>query len=460
MITWLVALGLASAPSVSESLSNGDFKNGVAGWQVDAADEQVRFSVSQGHARLHTPSGSSAGSMTIAIQKVDAISWRGRTVQLTARVRILSGAAGIRFAAVHDQPTRRLVRVISPAGTLKPDGKWHIVRVHGRIGADADYLNTGLYVVGATDADFDDVRLELYLPPKRPTSAYASKVLTKALDKIQQLHVNARDNKLWSEMKARARRDAAGAQTTADLAPAITALLGDLNEHHALLETPEDVQAITAQQGATTYRPPSVTLVEGSLGYVMLPGFNLSRHADVEPAKSYIRTVRTGLEDLDSKPLCGWIVDLRDDDGGTTQVMASAVAGLALFDIKDWPDEYADDISMASENYHWLMTEGRHQLSQADKPVALLIGGQTGSAGEDTALRFIGRPRTRSFGSPTAGFTSSNERAELADGYTLYLPNIYMHDREGNAAKDRLMPDEPSDDPIDAAKRWLFSQCK
>lgn len=456
MINWLAAMAVASTPAIYPNLYNGQFSHGTAGWEVD---QGYPFSSSKGHARLLAPSGTPVGSMAIALQKVDAKPWRGKTIELIAKVRLRAGAAGIRFVAVHSEPTRRLVRVISPASSVLPDGKWHVLRVHGRVGEDADYFNIGLFGAGASDADFDDVRLAEYKPQNRQMSAHASKELTKALDAIHRLHINARDNKRWPEMAERARHDAAGARTTADLAPAITALLGDLNEHHALLFTPEDQNASTSDQSKDNYPQPSVTLTEGGVGYVTLPAFNLSREADVVPAKSYIRTVRKGLETLDAKPLCGWIVDVRGNSGGTTHVMASAVAGLARFDIKDWPDQY-DDYLKNTPIYSWLATETQHDLKQGDKPVAVLIDGQTGSAGEDTALRFVGRPPTRSFGSPSAGFTSANERVELADGYVLLIPSIYMHDRNGNPTKDRVMPDEQTDDPMTAAKRWLSSQCK
>ena len=461
MIAWFVALALASAQGGFPNLQNGDFSRGAAGWELDHKPTDDSFSASDGHAVLRLPNDLPAGTMVIAIQKVDAEPLRGKSVELTAKVRVHQGAAGIRFAAVHANPVRRLVRVISPAGSIPDDGKWHAVRVHGRIAADADYLSLGLYGVGATNADFDDVRLGLYTPPQKPMSAYASKVLIKALEKIHRLHINARENEHWPELAAQAQRDAAGAQTTADLAPAISALLGDLNEHHALLETPEDTQAFTAEQSSDTSPRPSVTLIDGKFGNVSLPGIDLGlgQAADVVAAKSYIRTVRSGLESIDTKPLCGWIVDLRGDTGGSTHTMANAVAALALFDPKDWPDEYAEDPDWPQE-YHWMLTDTHHRIRQGDKPVAVLIGGETGSAGEDTALRFIGRPLTRTFGSPTAGYTSANEKVALADGYALVIPSGYMHDRHGNLAKDRLVPDEETDDPVGAAKRWLASQCR
>lgn len=458
MIHWLVALALAAGPNSFFNLLNGDFSHGTPGWQINKPSG-ARLLTSRGYATISSPSDTNPGTMVIAIHKVDAESLRGKSVELSAKVRVHRGFGGIRFAAVHDSPTRLLVRSISPPKTIPVDGKWHVVRVHGRVGADADYLNVGLYGVGATHVDFDDLRLRLYRAPQRAMSAHASAVLRKALDKIHRLHINARNNKQWPEMEAQADRDAAGAQTTADLAPAISALLGDLNEHHATLQTPEDAKTYAAEQSSNTYPRPSVTLIDGKFGLVTLPGIvlGLGQATDVRAAQSYIRTVRSGLERVDTKPVCGWIVDLRGDDGGSTHVMAGAVAALALFDKKDWPDEYGDDPDLPS-SYKWLLTIPEHHINQGSKPVAMLIGGNTGSAGEDTALRFIGRPLTRTFGSPTAGFTSGNESIPLADGYILQIPTTYMHDRHGNVAKDGLIPDEASDDPLGAAKRWLASQ--
>src|SRR5690348_13668475 len=154
MMAWFVTLALALTPAISSNLQNGDFSHRVAGWQIDNKPTDERFSAVSGHAALHLPSDAPAGAMVIAIQKVDGLTLRGKSVELTARVRIHRGSAGIRFAAVHDNPTRRLVRVISPAGAIPADGRWHLVQVHGRIGVDADYLNVGLYGVGATSADF------------------------------------------------------------------------------------------------------------------------------------------------------------------------------------------------------------------------------------------------------------------------------------------------------------------
>ena len=59
------------------------------------------------------------------------------------------------------------------------------------------------------------------------------------------------------------------------------------------------------------------------------------------------------------------------------------------------------------------------QLRQPNAPVAILIDGVTASAGEDIAIAFRGRPSTRSFGSPSAGYTTINRGSHLPDGASI-----------------------------------------
>jgi C-terminal processing protease CtpA/Prc len=63
-----------------------------------------------------------------------------------------------------------------------------------------------------------------------------------------------------------------------------------------------------------------------------------------------------------------------------------------------------------------------HQLDR-HPPVAVLIDGGAGSSGEATALAFIGHPQTRSFGLPTYGFTTANDRFRFLTAPTSSSPS-------------------------------------
>ncbi|HEX6590292.1 MAG TPA: hypothetical protein VF039_14900, partial [Longimicrobiales bacterium] len=80
----------------------------------------------------------------------------------------------------------------------------------------------------------------------------------------------------------------------------------------------------------------------------------------------------------------------------------------------------------------------------------------TASSGEATAIAFLGRPDTRTFGQPSAGFVTANDTFELPDGAYLVVTVGYEADRTGTAHRDALVPDElvpivPDGEPIPAS---------
>jgi C-terminal processing protease CtpA/Prc len=76
------------------------------------------------------------------------------------------------------------------------------------------------------------------------------------------------------------------------------------------------------------------------------------------------------------------------------------------------------------------------------RPVAVLIGTETGSSGEAVAIAFRDRPATRSFGWHTAGYTTANATFKLGDDATVVLAVADMIDRNGRAYAPYVKPDE------------------
>jgi C-terminal processing protease CtpA/Prc len=95
----------------------------------------------------------------------------------------------------------------------------------------------------------------------------------------------------------------------------------------------------------------------------------------------------------------------------------------------------------------------------------VLTGPRTASSGEFVTIAFRGRPRTRSFGLPTAGLSTSNSTFPLPDGSMILLTTAVGADRTGTRYGTEIEPDEvvdgvepawPGDDPtLAAAVRWL-----
>ena len=57
-----------------------------------------------------------------------------------------------------------------------------------------------------------------------------------------------------------------------------------------------------------------------------------------------------------------------------------------------------------------------------------MIGPRTSSSGEMTALALVGRSKVRTFGAPSAGFTTTNVPYPLSDGAFLVITAVsYTH---------------------------------
>jgi len=101
--------------------------------------------------------------------------------------------------------------------------------------------------------------------------------------------------------------------------------------------------------------------------------------------------------------------------------------------------------------------------------VAVLFDRGTASSGEAVAISFAGRPRERSFGEHTAGFSTSNQMYPLSDGATLFLCVGIEADRTGRHYPDGLDPDvklpaptarpaEGQDALLQAAEDWIATE--
>jgi hypothetical protein len=97
--------------------------------------------------------------------------------------------------------------------------------------------------------------------------------------------------------------------------------------------------------------------------------------------------------------------------------------------------------------------------------VAVLIDAETVSSGEAVAVAFRGRPRTRSFGSSTAGASTSAGRFRLVDGAEIQLGVAYDVDRNRVVYRHGLKPDvhvdlfgSSGDPQLRAAADWLVAE--
>ena len=290
-------------------------------------------------------------------------------------------------------------------------------------------------------------------------SADARAYLTAALDTIQAVTLG-RDTVPWGLIRDSAFHHAYGARRTADTYGVIEWALRRANKHSFL----------------QARRPGAVSeVIDEQYGYIRVPQRG---GAAVALADSLHTAVRV----LAAAGVCGWVVDLRGNGGGNMWPMLAGVGPLLGDSIVGYfgstPDAQAwyyrggtsgvlhagGSVDTASQ-----VTVEAVQLRGAAPPVAVLMDGGTGSSGEALAVAFRGRPNTRSFGSPTAGFATVNRGSRLPDGANMVVTTGYYADRHRAAIDERLEPDEPvsggvegwpfpTDRVAEAAMKWLAMQ--
>lgn len=321
---------------------------------------------------------------------------------------------------------------------------------------------------------FNLVSLSLAATPSQVSAAptaEATSYLRSALELIQSHHIN-RNSVNWEAITAEAYERVANAVTTADTYPAIRSILISLGEQHSGLLEPHQVGAVpsspASEEAPLSFPLPSGRYVEGGIGLVQLPQLDMMVNDGDERGRRYTAALRAALTALDSRDLCGWIIDLRGNEGGNMWPMLQGLDPL----LGEEPFGYF--VRPTGTAVAWARTPtgiagelpplssgGRsYSLVHQNAPVAVLIGPDTASSGEMTAISLIGRPGVRTFGAPSAGFTTANSIYPLPDGALLVITVTSVRDRTNADYRGSILPDEPSLDAERAAVSWITRDCR
>jgi hypothetical protein len=294
-------------------------------------------------------------------------------------------------------------------------------------------------------------------------SPAAKNYLDQAIRLFREQHINAAKVD-WQTLTKEAYWTADGAKSTADTYPAIWFIIRSLGEKHTLLVDPDQARAAATGKPSGSAKPEPLLLPQGAqlangIGVIRLFGFMGS----VDQGKLYAKTAQAKISDMKAHGVCRFVLDLREDTGGNMYPMLNGVRGLLE------PGILGTFLSPRGQYASWALRDGavtvlppRNALPAATRtsptlPVAVLIGPHTGSAGEFTAMSFEGRPNTRFFGSPSAGFVTANVPISLSDGAILVMTSSWGLDRTGKRYVNRIEPDEDigSAAALEAAANWL-----
>jgi hypothetical protein len=295
----------------------------------------------------------------------------------------------------------------------------------------------------------------------------ATAELHAAIEVLKAHHLN-REKADWPAIEAHAIAMVAGKSQPADAYPAIGYVLGQMGEKHSFLRPAQMVEALRTGKPLANGQPAGETTLPlagrypGDILAINVPGHTGSQESD----RAYTATLRYALAMTRKIGICRVLIDLRWNDGGNMWPMLNGLAPLlgqqpyGYFTTSDKGETpWTVSTDTATAGVEQLAPDDAEALGAA--PVAVLIGPGTVSSGEFTAIAFRGRPNTKFFGAPTAGFVSANGTYALPDGAQLFVAQSWSSDRLHRSYRGAVVPDETTDGgqpTLDAGLAWLSQQ--
>ena len=220
---------------------------------------------------------------------------------------------------------------------------------------------------------------------------------------------------------------------------------------HSMLMTKSESQNTTESYDEVL---PTVSL-DGDIAIIKLPDFL----GTAEAGQKYAKIAEDFIHENRDK-IKGVVLDLRGNTGGDMGPMATAVSSLLPDGELVYYHYRSYDVPVTLKNgvVSNAGTGGKslYPEEKLNVPVAILTDGMTASSGEALTLCFRGLENTRTFGAPTAGYTSVNMLYNMYDGAQMYLTVAFDKARTGEIFKETpIEPDVATDSPLEAALEWL-----
>jgi Peptidase family S41 len=393
-----------------------------------------------------------------ASSRLPADALRGRRVTISGELQTRGVSGGASLWLRIDRDTTVLLIDTGAGEAVRGDAEWTARSISLPVPVEATAVALGVRLQGGGAVSARKLRFEVSapIPAGAPLAAPAKEVLDAALS-IVKTNSLRRNDVAWDTVEPRVRALAAGAERSADVYPAIRYLLLQLGDHHSFLMPP--AQTSQFRTGGAQNPSAEVRALSERIGYVSVPGYS---GAEPGAMGAYATRMHEALAGTIGSVSCGWVVDLRSNTGGNMWPMLAGLkpflggGGLGTFE------------RPTGSSPPWIA--GQHvgveppsTLAALESAwVAVLTGPRTASSGEAVAIAFRGRPRTRSFGQPTAGFSTANTNFPLPDGAMILLTTAVEADRTGRRYGEKVDPDErvdaaagTDDTTLSMAIEWL-----
>ncbi len=267
-----------------------------------------------------------------------------------------------------------------------------------------------------------------------------------------------------------------GAKVVSDTHPAIDEALPLLKDHHSSLLTPEiltealgldedDIESLKQgrsphidstkiQNLANTLNFAQGKVVNGTIGYLSVPSFE---NLYAEEMTFFADSLQNIIKALDALNVSGWIIDVRDNDGGADMPM---IAGLGpLLDEENSYYGIDESGTVRTKSYYQngtyynletqtdssatpiVRTTTNYELSNPGLPVVVLTSRKTASSAEAVVAIFQGQENVTVVGEKTNGLTTVNSFNFLEDNAVLNLTMAHYANRDKKLFIQGIPPD-------------------
>lgn len=187
-------------------------------------------------------------------------------------------------------------------------------------------------------------------------------------------------------------------------------------------------------------------IMSGKYAYLEILG---CQGFDAIAAKTYADSLFKLVVKLNKAEPIGWILDFRGNVGGNMYPMLAGLSpllgeGILGYNVyldgtkKPWFAAYRDENTGKMDSLDLMNSV---YIFNEVRPIVILVGAGTGSAGEALTLSFRGDPRAIIIGEPTYGVATGNRMVYLADSAALNITDSYMADRNGVYFENRIPPE-------------------
>lgn len=196
-------------------------------------------------------------------------------------------------------------------------------------------------------------------------------------------------------------------------------------------------------------------MLEGNIGFLS---------TDNSVVNNFANQIHNAIHEMDSRStIKGWIVDLRNNNGGNMWPMVLGLQPLIGNEVPGYfvnANQNKPPVWKINSPLFGLTIKEPYQLKNPNSKIALLYSKRTSSSGEMTAICFIGKPDAKSFGEITAGLTPGNRIFYLSEDIILVLASSYTMDRNkkvytGSIIPDVLIEKPGNDNVLQQAITWL-----